>query len=147
MKKKLYIHERQAHKQLIETLERYKFPPSNVLIHCFTGSGEELMKYIEDGYHLSLSGYIAKKKNGKEIRSLIHKIPINKLMIESDCPYMMVNDKRIKKLKLLDDKSVNEPVVLPFILEEIVKCYDTAEFDMEFLSMQTTENAKKFFGI
>merc|ERR1712129_594539 len=101
MKKKLYIHERQAHKQLVETLERYRFPPSNVLIHCFTGSGEELLKYVEDGYHLSLSGYITKKKNGKEIRSMIHKIPVKMMMIESDCPYMMVNDKRIKKLKLL----------------------------------------------
>ena len=103
------------------------------------------MRYVSDGYHLSLSGFITKKKNGAEIRSLIPKIPMKQLMIESDAPYMHLSDKRVKKLKLLEDKNVNEPVVLPLLLEAIQQCYDDPSIDMEVLSQQTTQNALDFF--
>ena len=149
LNKKLYIHERKAHKKLIEILEdKYKFNPENVLIHCFTGNKEELLYYVENGYNLSLSGFITKNtQNAKDIRDVLENngLPIDKLMIESDAPYMHLNgEKRIKKLKLLDDKSVNEPVVLPYVLEKICKCYND-KYDMNTLSIQTTQNAFKFF--
>lgn len=144
LNRNLYLHERKAHDETIGVLRKYNFPSSRVLIHCFTGNENQLLRYIEDGYYLSLSGFITKKKVGAEIRSLVHKIPMNRIMIESDAPYMHLADKRVKKLKMLEDKSQNEPVVLPLLLEAVANCYEPP-MDPQKLAKFTYENACKFF--
>jgi Tat protein secretion system quality control protein TatD with DNase activity len=67
-------------------------------------------------------------------------------MIESDAPYMHIDDKRIKKWKLLNDKTQNEPIVLPLILQQIEQCYN-GKYTLQEIACQTTLNAQHFFGV
>lgn len=145
----LYLHERLAFKDLTNMLnDNYHKNgglSKNVLIHCFTGNKQELEYYVSQGYYISVSGYLCKKKLGANLRQFVNLIPLEQLMIETDTPYMHIDDKRVKKLKLLNGKE-NEPVVLPLIVQTLVDCYQ-GKYTLEHIAAQTTKNARNFFGV
>merc|ERR1712238_344579 len=90
----LFVHERLAFEKMMELLEQAA-PTIPIIIHCFTGTKEECLAYIQRGYYISISGYILQEEsNGnncvEEVRSCLEEgvIPLDKLMIETDAPYM-----------------------------------------------------------
>jgi TatD DNase family protein len=162
----LFVHERLAFDETMEILEDATTP---VIIHCFTGTKEQCIEYIKKGYFISISGFILKESNNNydEVISCLSEnvIPLDKLMIETDAPYMgfsgcrqmyveynnafvaSLNSK--KRKSLLQSMYPNVPSSLPFVLEKVVQCYQSTNPEVSYddIARTTTANARTFFGL
>ncbi|CAM3508709.1 putative RNA 2'-phosphotransferase [Saccharibacillus brassicae] len=135
----LFLHERDAHADFARLLREHR--PENVpaVVHCFTGSGEELRAYLEMGLHIGITGWICDERRGRHLRELVRLIPPDRLMIETDAPFLTPRDLRPKP-----KDGRNEPAFLPHIAAAVAECTGrSAESVMD----QTTETAKIFFNI
>eukprot|EP00468_Gymnochlora_sp_CCMP2014_P011348 CAMPEP_0167745566 /NCGR_PEP_ID=MMETSP0110_2-20121227/3220_1 /TAXON_ID=629695 /ORGANISM="Gymnochlora sp., Strain CCMP2014" /LENGTH=305 /DNA_ID=CAMNT_0007630217 /DNA_START=505 /DNA_END=1422 /DNA_ORIENTATION=- len=141
LKMPMFVHERDAHEDLVKVLSEFegKLPP--VCIHCFTGSAKEAKRYIKDGYYIGITGFVAKKKRGAELREIVSSgyIPLKRLMIETDSPYMCPDDKRCKRFM-----RGNEPCTLPIVAETLAGCYNVSFADF---GKTTTETTRTFFSL
>lgn len=162
----LFVHERLAFERTMQTLELCTVP---VIIHCFTGTVEQCKAYIERGYYLSLSGYIF-KQDAVHVRDCLTSglIPLDKLMIETDAPYMGFNGCRDsflskqsvhvdglnskRRKRLVNSIYPNVPSSLPFILDNIVELINEGKSNRgvqlvsrEELARCTSEAAASFF--
>ena len=105
------------------------------VIHCFTGSWEEAQEYLEMGFYLGFNGIIFKSIEGIDFKENIKKTPLDKILIETDCPYLAPPP-------FLNQR--NEPLFVKYIAEKIAKIKDLG---YEKISEITTENAKKLFNL
>ncbi len=116
------IHDRDAHGDILEIIK--EFPNVNGIIHCFSGSVEFAMECIKLGYYIGIGGVVT-FKNAKKIVDVVSKIPIEKILVETDAPYMAPVPNRgkrnksdyiayiieqIAQIKNLDPKEVNSVV-------------------------------------
>jgi TatD DNase family protein len=133
------IHCRQAHSEIIPILKEWasdsilKGRPVGV-IHCFSGDVNIAEKYLEMGFYISLGAYIG-YPSSSGLREVIKYLPLNKLLIETDCPFLPPQIYRGKR---------NEPsytLITLGILAEI------KQVSMEEAALKTTQNAKKLFHI
>ncbi len=132
----IIFHCRMAHNDLIEILRfqvsSFKF---HGIIHCFTGTLEQAKKYLEMGFYLGFNGIIFKDIKGIDFKEIIKKIPLEKILLETDCPYLtppLANSQR------------NEPLFIRYIAQEIAKIKDIS---FEQVAETTSKNAKKLFEI
>lgn len=90
LKKPLFLHERDAHESFLKILNKYKGQLPPAVVHCFTGTKEEVEKYLELGFYIGFTGVICNKKRGKHLRDIISSklIPLSRIMIETDAPFM-----------------------------------------------------------
>ena len=109
------------------------------VVHCFTGTKEEAQNYIDLGCYIGVTGWICDMKRGRDLQEAVSVIPPEKLMIETDAPFLIPKnfDKKPKKNR-------NEPKYLPHILKTIAVCMG---IDKEELALQVTKNTKEFFKI
>ncbi|XP_066244927.1 3'-5' ssDNA/RNA exonuclease TatD [Euwallacea similis] len=159
--KPLFIHERDAFNELNEILDRYSNNLPPVVIHCFTGSFENALAYLSKGYYIGLTGYLCKDKSDSGVRKLLvdNLIPLDKLLVETDAPFMYPNT-RASKLPThvkegLTERSMtflhryctfqrNEPCSLPAIVEMIAAFMNKKP---EEVALATSFNAMKLFGL
>lgn len=135
----LFLHERDAHEDFATIMRRVKPAELPAVVHCFTGTKEELLAYLDMGLHIGITGWICDERRGKHLRDLVRLIPPDRLMIETDAPFLTPRD-LVPKPK--DGR--NEPAFLPHIARAVAACTGrSAESVME----QTTETAKAFFKI
>lgn len=151
----LFLHERDRDSQkgpslgsareLLEILDSCKVEPQRVCIHCFTGSGDDLRPYVERGFFIGLTGFAGMKLRGGHIRELLRQgaLPLNQLMIETDCPFMMP-DKCYLPAELGIQGRRNEPCAMPGICRAVAECLGETP---EQVAAITTRNAVKFFGL
>ena len=111
----LFLHERDAHKRFIEIISPYKEDLPKSVVHCFTGNKDALEKYIEMGFYIGITGWLCDERRGKHLIDLIPIIPLDKLMIETDCPYLLPRDMGI------DNSTRNEPQFLKHIAGRIAE--------------------------
>ena len=89
LRKPLFVHKREAHNDLLKVFDEFDselLPP--IVVHCFTGNKEEVMEYIRRGYYIGFTGTICKKERGAPLRKLLPSIPLEKVMVETDAPFM-----------------------------------------------------------
>ncbi|XP_066140026.1 3'-5' ssDNA/RNA exonuclease TatD [Euwallacea fornicatus] len=159
--KPLFIHERDAFNELNEILDRYSNNLPPVVIHCFTGSFENALAYLSKGYYIGLTGYLCKDKSDSGVRKLLvdNLIPLDRLLVETDAPFMYPNT-RASKLPThvkegLTERSMtflhryctfqrNEPSSLPAIVEMIAAFMNKKP---EEVALATSFNAMKLFGL
>lgn len=139
MKLPLFLHERDAHQKFIEILKRYRNDFDNAVVHCFTGTGAEMDAYLAMDLYVGITGWICDERRGTHLRELVRRIPLNRLMIETDAPFLTPRDMRPKP-----SDGRNEPAFLPHILNTIAKCMGKSR---EEVATATTENAINFFRI
>ena len=134
-----FLHERDAHEDFLTLVERYLPDLSAAVVHCFTGEGEQLDAYLELGLHVGITGWICDERRGHHLRELVERIPADKLMIETDAPYLLPRD--------LPEKPKgrrNEPSHLPHICKTVAECRgESAEATAE----ATTKTASRFFRL
>jgi TatD DNase family protein len=157
----LFIHERLAFTDCAKTLfsclkklrrafndETLCLPPT--LIHCFTGTSEELKQYISYGFYVSISGFIKRTKAGEELRRALKKglVPLDKLMIETDAPYMGFAGCR-SDLRYLEGIGAEKqyPNVPAALLKVVSALAESLNLPVKEVMAHTTANAKKFFNI
>lgn len=149
----IFLHEREAHTDLIKVLDEI-FPSERttngpqdtyqpkIVVHCFTGTQEEASTYIKRGYYLGFTGTICKKERGEHLRKLIRSLPLEKLMVETDAPYMGFKTKRKNGTKR--NSRCSEPADCIDVAKQLSEsiCQPFAE-----VCKTTTETAVEFFHL
>jgi TatD DNase family protein len=134
-----FMHERDAHEKFVEILKPIRQDLGNAVIHCFTGSAEELDAYLDLDLHVGVTGWICDERRGQHLRKLAKRIPLDRLMLETDAPYLLPRD-----LKPKPKSRRNEPMHLRHILETVARCRGMSA---EELAEATTQTSRRFFGI
>jgi len=104
------------------------------IIHCFTGGPEDAAAYVELGFHVSFSGIVT-YKTAQPIRDAVRMVPVDRLLIETDCPYLAPVPKRGKR---------NEPA---YVVHTAAVVAQEAGLSVEDLARATTANACAVFGL
>ena len=104
------------------------------VIHCFSGEKKELERYLELGFHVSFAGMIT-FPSASSLRNLVSLVPLDRLLLETDCPYLAPQPVRGKR---------NEPAFVKHTMEEIAR---VRHIPPQELSEITTQNARKLFRI
>ena len=128
----LIIHSRNAEKETFKILSKYKNSKLKILMHCFTGSLDFAKKLLSLNAYFSASGIITFKKS-QDLQTTFKEIPIEKLLVETDSPFLAPDPLRGKK---------NEP---SFIIHTLKKLATIKNIDTENLDKITTENFNKLF--
>lgn len=129
----LIIHSRDAMADTYEILKKYEGKAYGVL-HCFSGSKEMALRFIELGYFIGLDGPVT-YKNAKEPKEVAKTIPLDRLLLETDCPYMTPTPYRGKR---------NESSYVIFVAKEVANLRNISYKELEDI---TDNNAKRLFKI
>ena len=119
-------------------LKEYIHKIENVVVHCFTGSKQELENYLDLGCYIGITGWITDPKRGYHLHDIIKYIPSDKLMIETDSPYLLPFGYPIT------NKKYNEPSNLIYIMDAISKILKK---DKKVLSNEIYNNTYDFFNL
>ncbi len=133
----LFLHERDAHNEFLAMKKECRQEISKGVVHCFTGTEKEADAYLDLDLHLGITGWICDERRGTHLREIVKRIPVERLMIETDAPYLAPRDYRPKIKR-------NEPKYLPHILEAVAKCRGEKT---EELAAQINKTTKAFFAI
>ena len=112
--KPLFLHQRDSHDDFIKILRKYSSDINKSVVHCFTGTKEQLNDYLELDCYIGVTGWICDAKRNVELRKTIKNIPLERLMIETDCPYLIP-----KNLQEKPKNNRNEPTYLNHIANEV----------------------------
>ena len=134
-----FLHQRDAHDDFIAILKEYRDQLSEVVVHCFTGTQTELHECLDLNCHIGITGWICDERRGTHMKDYIGDIPIERLMIETDAPYLKPRNLR-PKIK----SHRNEPRLLPWILGTLAACRNEHP---RVLAEATTRNARAFFRL
>ncbi len=129
----IVIHDREAHKDCYDILIQEQ-PENGVLFHCFSGSPEFMKECVKQGWYIALGGVVT-FKNAIKMKDVAREVPLEKLVLETDSPYLTPVPYRGKP---------NKPAYVKFVAEEIAKIRGIS---LDELIDITTENAERFFKI
>jgi TatD DNase family protein len=135
--KPLFLHSRDAHPRFAEILRNLRV--GKAVAHCFTGEADELRACLDLGLYIGITGWICDERRGAHLLQLVKEIPQDRLLLETDSPYLTPRD-----LRPQPKARRNEPAHLPHILRAVARARGEAP---EALAEATTRNAKAFFGI
>jgi TatD DNase family protein len=141
--KPLFLHERAAFKRFNEITNNYLHKLSKAVIHCFTGTLEEAKIYLDKGYYLGFTGAITDEKRFKHLEEVIAYVPLNRMMMETDAPFMLPKNMPKNQLDKKHERRC-EPAFLPYVTQHIAKLKKTT---LQEVAQETTKVAKDFFGI
>ncbi|KAJ3222287.1 hypothetical protein HK099_002480 [Clydaea vesicula] len=155
LKLPIFLHERDAHNDLVLCLKNTlsKDYLCHTVVHCYAdGVKEHLEEYLDLGCYIGITGWITEAKRGKDLFEIVNIIPIERLMIETDSPFLKPRNIKDKELRKGRD---NEPAYLKYVLRKVAESYSQlAQFQSldieeveEILGNQTTLNAERFFNL
>ncbi len=139
LQKPIFLHQRDAHADFIAMLRRYRDRLVGAVVHCFTDTGEALRDYLALDCHIGITGWICDERRGIHLRELVREIPANRLMIETDAPYLLP-----RTVRPAPSHRRNEPMYLKHICEEIAR--DRGE-PVEVTAANSVATAEAFFGL
>ena len=129
----LNIHDRDAHKDTFDILKEHN-KNSAVIMHCFSGSPEFAVECLKEGWYIALGGVVT-FKNAKKMKEVAKIVPIEKLLLETDAPYLTPVPHRGEE---------NQPAYVKFTAEEIAKLKGIS---FEEAAQTTSANAEKILSI
>ena len=132
----LIFHERDSHGRFYEILSKHRPEHCEGVIHCFSGNKEELSKYLDLGYYIGITGIVTIEKRGKKLRKLIPHIPEDRLIIETDAPYLTPYPQKNKYNR-------NEPA---FVKSVLLKLAEIRGQDPESLSEIIFNNTCRLYN-
>src|SRR5258706_2246438 len=133
----LFLHSRDAHPRFSQIISSLK--PGKAVAHCFTGTREELHSYLDLGLYIGITGWICDERRGRDLLELVREIPRERLLLETDSPYLTPRD-----LRPQPKARRNEPAFLPHILRAVAKALGR---EPEAVAAETTRNAQALFGL
>jgi TatD DNase family protein len=135
----VFLHQRDAHDDFVEVLEDALPRLSRAVAHCFTGEHESLREYLAMGLYIGITGWICDERRGRHLHDIVDVIPDDRLLIETDAPYLLPRTIRPKP-----KTRRNEPMHLPEVLRVVAEARGQSE---EHVAKVTTENARRFFNL
>ncbi|MDR6642072.1 TatD DNase family protein [Luteibacter sp. 1214] len=137
--KPLFLHQRDAHRDFLAILKRYRHRVPAAVVHCFTDTGDALRDYLELDCHIGITGWICDERRGAHLRELVKLIPADRLMLETDSPYLLP-----RTIRPMPKDRRNEPMYLAHIRDEVAK--DRGE-SKEALTASSVRTSELFFGL
>ncbi|MEE4331829.1 MAG: TatD family hydrolase [Wenzhouxiangella sp.] len=137
--KPVFLHQREAHADFVAILREFRASLGAAVVHCFTDSREALQDHLDLDCHIGITGWICDERRGRHLKALVRAIPADRLMLETDAPYLKPRNLR-PKVKT----HRNEPQWLPWIAGTVAACRDVSP---DRLADQTSGCARAFFGL
>jgi TatD DNase family protein len=135
--KPVFLHQRDAHDDFIAILREHRV--TRGVAHCFTAGEKERDAYLELGLHIGITGWINDERRGLHLREVVRGIPADRLMIETDAPYLLPRD-----IKPAPKTRRNEPMHLAHVARAVAAARGET---VEAIAAATTATARKFFGL
>lgn len=135
----VFLHQRDAHEDFVDLLEPIIRDISAGVAHCFTGDRQALHDCLSMGLYIGITGWICDERRGGTLREIVSDIPLDRLMIETDAPYLLPRS--------LDPKPRsrrNEPMYLTEVLRVVAESMQESEATV---THATTANAQRFFDL
>ncbi len=132
--KPVIIHLRDAYGDFLDIMRKERLEPIKGVMHCFSGSWEVAEECMQLGFYISFAGPIT-FDNAKRLREVAKRVPLEKILVETDCPYLTPVPHRGKR---------NEPAYVRYVAEQIA---EIKGLSVEEISRQTVLNTRKLFGI
>ena len=133
----LFLHERDAHDAFIEIMREHRDRITGGVVHCFTGTLEQAKAYLDLDLHIGITGWLCDERRGKHLQEVVRQLPVERLMIETDAPYLAPRDYPSKI-------SRNEPRYLPHILETVARCRGERPAE---LAKELLDTTRRFFRL
>jgi TatD DNase family protein len=138
-RKPVFLHQRDAHRDFTAILKDFHGSLSGGVAHCFTGGRSELEDYLALDLHIGVTGWVSDERRGQPLRESVPHIPADRLMLETDSPYLLPRD-----LNPRPKSRRNEPCFLPHIARTVAQLRGES---LETVAESTTRNADLFFGL
>jgi TatD DNase family protein len=139
VRKPVFLHQRDAHADFADILRDFAGRLAGGVAHCFTGGEAELEAYLAFGLYIGITGWACDERRGIELRNSVPRIPADRLLIETDAPYLLPRD-----LDPTPKSRRNEPSYLPHIAATVARL---REETLESVAAATTRNAVALFGL
>lgn len=133
----LIFHERDSQGRFYELLKAHGPESRKGVVHCFSGSKEDMFRYLDLGYYIGLTGILTIKQRGKYLRSIAPLIPNDRILIETDAPYLTPAPQKNKFRR-------NEPA---FVRSVLLRLAEVKDMDAEELGDIIFENTRRFYDI
>ena len=128
------IHSREASQDTFDIMKKEHAGTTGGVIHCFSGSAEMAKEYVKMGYYIGVGGVVT-FKNSRVLKEVVKAIPLEHIVVETDCPYLAPTPHRGKR---------NSSAYLPLVIEEISKLKGIT---VEEVEDATYENAQRLYGL
>ncbi len=138
VRKPAFLHQRDAHADFVALLREHLPRLPGAVAHCFTGGERELDEYLALGLYIGITGWICDERRGTQLQELVAHIPAERLLLETDGPYLLPRDLTPKPAARR-----NEPGYLPHILAHVARQRGEP---IEVVARTTTDNARRLFG-
>lgn len=135
----LLLHQRDAHADFLAMLREHPGSASRAVLHCFTGGPAELEDCLALGLSIGVTGWICDERRGQALREAVPRIPDDRLLIETDAPYLLP-----RTLSPKPAHRRNEPMYLPVVLMETARCRGQSP---DVVAAGTTANACRLFQL
>ena len=128
------IHSRDASQDTFDIMKKEHAGTTGGVIHCFSGSAEMAKEYVKMGYYIGVGGVVT-FKNSRVLKEVVKAIPLECIVVETDCPYLAPAPHRGKR---------NSSAYLPLVIEEIARLKEITAEEVENV---TYENAQRLYGL
>ena len=135
--KPVFLHQRDAHEDFLAILKEHRPSLRGGVTHCFTGGERELMAYLDLGFAIGMTGWICDERRGAHLLPLVREIPADRLLLETDGPYLLPRDLHPKPASRR-----NEPAYLPHIAAVVARARGES---VEALARSSTAAARALF--
>lgn len=140
LQKPLFLHQRDAHHDLVSMIKSCRDDLAKVVVHCFTGSIEEVNDYMLLDLYVGVTGWVCDERRGQSLQQAVKHISLDRIMLETDAPYLLPRDLPKKPVA----KNRNEPCYLPHIAQAVAV---HMQQDEEALISAAFDNSQLFFGL
>lgn len=137
--KPVFLHQRDAHADFMAMMREFDGRIGKAVVHCFTGTRQELFDCLDAGFYIGITGWLCDERRGLHLREIVNNIPGDRLMIETDAPYLLPRTVVPKP-----SHRRNEPMYLKHILQELAR--DRGQ-SPEQTAAESTGTAREFFGL
>lgn len=137
--KPVYMHERDASERFVKIYSPFSDAINKGVVHCFTGEKPALEQYLDMGLNIGITGWVCDERRGMQLRELIQYIPLERLMLETDAPFLLP-----RTIKPKPKSRRNEPAYLTYVAKAIAEILD---MDLQEVCDLTYQNSCRFFGI
>ncbi len=138
-RKPLFLHQRDAHSDFVAVMGQFDGQLGRAVVHCFTGTREELFECLDRDWYIGITGWLCDERRGQHLREIVRHIPADRLLIETDCPYLLPRTVRPQP-----SHRRNEPMYLSHICEELARDREEA---VAQTAATTTAAARTFFNL
>lgn len=137
LEKPLFLHERAAAEEFVRRFKKHPQVCRRSVVHCFTGDKRTLEQYLDMGFSIGITGWICDERRGKELREAVKKIPLDRILVETDAPYL--TPRNVPGLG-----RINVPENIVYVVRELARYMQVEE---EELILHARENTERIFGI